>query len=130
MLLRLGDAAFGFVYLLGERGGQRPLPLRRVGGEPVGRFLDRRLSLGPRLRHCPLKRSVGRLRLGFQLGGARQILLAPMPAGVYRGRHPRQPDPRHQDVEDDKRDREPEQLRRERLDIELRHPEQPFRERA
>ena len=92
-----GDAALGFVDLLGERGGQGALALGRFGGEPVGGFLHRRLGLRPRLRHCPLKRGVGCLRLGFQPGGARQIVFAPLPAGVDRRRQPRQPDPRHQE---------------------------------
>ena len=84
-----------------------------LGGEPVGRLLDRRLGLRPRLRHRALKGSVGRLRFGLQPRGARQIVFAALPARLDRGRQLRQPDPRHQDVEDDERDREPEQLRRE-----------------
>jgi hypothetical protein len=119
--LRRPDLLLGRSCLLGERSGELPLPLGGFDRETLGAFLDGRLRLGAGLGQRFLVSSNDRLSLGLDFGGAGEVVVEPLAPRRDDRVDPGQPELPHQQIENDKGDREPDELRQERRYVELRH---------
>ena len=115
------DLPLGPPDLLCQRIRELAVPFGGLGGGPLGGLPDRVLRLGARLGEPRFVGALHRLRLGSRLGGAGEVLVEPGAPQVDGRAHPRQGHQPHQQVEHEKADRQPEQLRNEGGDVELRH---------